>query len=225
MKSNPKVAEEVKSKFTLGNVAAVSSVKSGERVSNDTEPLLETASQLNKFKLNKLACEIMGLKPGGRVKIFMTGEEGIDGKYLIAVAPDEDQSAAKVLSPTGSKSLSAVLFNYAGIYSRIAQATPDAAEKSGEAFVEEGIAVDRNGTYYLNRKVAYSMVEVDNFTADEPFVDASTGVEYPKVFALISPKMEDVDLSKETKPRKRKVEEGEVEDGDVDVAVEEGDED
>lgn len=218
MKSNPKVAEEVKSKFTLGNVKAVSSVKSGERVSNDTEPLLETASQLNKFKLNKLACEIMGLKPGGRVKIFMTGEESINGKYLIAVAPDDDQSAAKVLSPTGSKSLSAVLFNYAGIYSRIAQADADASEKSGEAFVEEGIAVDRNGTYYLNRKVSYGLVEVDNFTAEEPFVDAATNVEYPQVFALISPKIEAVDLSKETKPRKRK-------DVDSDADLAEGDED
>lgn len=204
MKSNPKVAEQVKSKFTLGNVSAVASVKSGERVSSDTEPLLETSSQLNKFKLNKLACEVMGLMPGGRVKIFMTGEEAIDGKYLIAVAPDDDQSAAKVLSPTGSKSLSAVLFNYAGIYSRIAQATADAAEKSGEAFVEEGVAIDRNGTYYLDRKVSYGLVEVDNFTADEPFVDSITGVAYPQVFALISPKMEAVDLTKETKPRKKK---------------------
>ena len=204
MKSNQVSATTGNKKFTLGNPTAISAMKSGERVSNDTEPTLETTSQLNKFRLNKLACEAMNLLPGGRVKLLMTGEEGIDGKYLICVAADEDQSAAKVLSPTKSKGVGSVLFNYAGIYSRIAQATADAVEKSGAAFVEEGIAkLSPAGTYYLDRKVSYTLVEVDNFTAESPLVDPITGAEYAKVFALVSPKIEAVDLEKEFAPRKK----------------------
>lgn len=194
-----------KTKFTLSKPKEVVAVKSGERVSNDTEPILETASQMNKFKINKLGCELMGLLPGGRVKLITSGEEGINGKYLICIAADEDKNAAKVLSPTGSKTMGAVLFNYAGIYSKIAQATADAQEKGGASFVEDGIAIDRDGTYYLNRKVAYTLVEVDNYTEEEPMVDTVTGESYSKVFALIDPKVEAVDLSKETKPRNKKV--------------------
>ena len=76
--------------------------------------------------------------------------------------------------------------------------------QGGAAFVEEGVAkLSPAGTYYLNRKVSYTLVEVDNFTAETPLVDPITGAEYAKVFALVSPKIEDVDLDKEFAPRKK----------------------
>lgn len=208
MKSNQELAKGTEKtgnkKFSLSKPKEVVAINSGERVSNDTEPIIETASQMNKFKINKLGCELMGLLPGMRVKIITSAEDTIDGKYLICVAPDTDSKAAKVLSPTGAKGMGAVLFNYAGVYSKIAQADVTAQEKGGAAFVEDGMAIDRDGTYYLNRKVAYTLVEVDNYTEDEPLVDPISGNSYSKVFALVEPKIESVDLSKETKPRTKK---------------------
>ena len=203
--SNGTVATEAapKSKFTLGAGLSIMSVKSGERVSNDTIPTLETSSQINKFKMNKLASELLGIVPGGRVKLLITGSEEIDGKYLICVAPETDATSAKVLSPTAADGFGSLLFNYAGVWSRMAQMTTDASEKSGETFVEEGVAVKRSKTFYIDRKVIYELVEVENFTAETPLVDPNTGVEYAKVFALVAPKSEAVDITKEVTPRKK----------------------
>lgn len=213
-KSNGVEETAPKSKFSLGG-ATVAAVKSGERTSNDTYAFVETASQMNKFRLNKMASELLGVVSGDRVKILITGMDGIDGKYLIAKAPSDDASSAKLLSPTKSEGHGSLLFNYAGIWSRIAQATADAEEKSGARLVEEGVAIARTqkggtDTYYLNQKAIYSLVEVEDFTEDSPLV--SGGISYPKVFALISPKTEEVDLTKEVPTRKSK---------DTEVSVEE----
>ena len=193
MKKSNEVATAPKSKFSLSSMA-VTAVKSGERVSNDVIAICETASQLNKFKLNKLASELMGLVAGNRVKFLISGETSIDGKYLLAVASDDDASAAKVAAAVkGTKGATVLQFNFAGIYSKIMQADVDAIEKNGATLVKEGIAKfvegkgKAAGTYYVDRKVQYELVAIDGIDAENPLVDSETGATYSQVFALVTP--------------------------------------
>lgn len=201
MKTSKEIVAEPKSKFSLSKGISIVPVKSGERVSNDTEPTIETASQFNKFKLNKLAAVLMGVVAGDRVKILITGEEGIDGRYLIAVADSNDNGAAKLMSPSKAEGFGGLLFNYAGVWSKIAQATVDAEEKSGKVCVEEGIAIARGTTFYLNQKATYNLVEVEDFNAENPLQYGTAS--YSKVFALVNPKTESVDLNKVVPSRKK----------------------
>lgn len=193
-----------KSKFSLSSMKVVA-VKSGERVSNDTIPVLETASQLNKFKLNKLASETLGVTGGNRVKLLISGEESIDGKYLLAIAADDDSSAAKLaVAAKGASGFTVLQFNYAGIWSKVMQADVDAIEKSGATLVAEGIAKFNAskgaaaGTYYVNRKVQYELVPVDGIDDENPLVDPETGASYTKVFALVSPEIIPVVLKEDS---------------------------
>lgn len=206
-KSNAVADATPKSKFSLSSMKVVA-VKSGERVSNDTIPTLETASQLNKFKLNKLASEILGVVGGNRVKLLISGEESINGKYLLAIAADDDSSAAKLAyAAKGASGFSVLQFNYAGVWSKIMQASVDAIEKSGQTLVAEGVAIFREGkgaaagTYYVNHKTQYELVAVDGIDDENPLVDPETGASYTSVFALVSPEIIDVDLTKEIAPR------------------------
>jgi hypothetical protein len=198
MKKTNVIESAPKSKFTLSSLE-VSACKSGERVSNDVIPTIETSSQLNKFRINKMASELMNVVAGNRVKIFTTSSDDINGKYLLVVAADEAQDAAKLASPTKAKGHSVQQFNYAGVWSKIAQGTADAQEKSGAALVEEGVAVQRASAYYLDHKTVYELVEVDNFNDENPLVDPATNAQYTSVFTLINPKFIDVDLTKEVK--------------------------
>ena len=203
-KTNVIEAGATKSKFTLKSLEVVA-CKSGERVSNDVIPTIETSSQLNKFRINKLASELMGVVAGNRVKIFATGSDEIDGKYLLVVASDEAQDAAKLASPTKANGFGVQQFNYAGVWSKIAQGTADAQEKSGAALVEEGSAIQRASAYYLDHKTVYEIVEVDNFNAENPLVDPATGAEYTAVFTLINPTFIPVDLTKEVATKEEEV--------------------
>jgi len=206
-KSNAVSDAAPKSKFSLSSMKVVA-VKSGERVSNDTIPTLETASQLNKFKLNKLASETLGVTGGNRVKLLISGEETIDGKYLLAIAADDDSSAAKLaVAAKGATGFTVLQFNYAGIWSRVMQAEVDAIEKSGQTLVAEGVAIFREGkgvaagTYYVNHKTQYELVAVDGIDDENPLVDPETGASYTKIYALVNPEIIDVDLTKEIAPR------------------------
>ena len=192
-KSNEVATATPKSKFSLSSMT-VTAVKSGERVSNDIIAICETASQLNKFKLNKLASELMGLVAGNRVKFLISGETSIDGKFLLAVASDDDASAAKVAAAVkGTKGATVLQFNFAGVWSKIMQADVDAIEKNGKTLVAEGIAKfvegkgKAAGTYYVDRKVQYELVAIEGIDAENPLVDGETGATYSQVFALVTP--------------------------------------
>ena len=185
-----------KSKFTLKSLE-VTACKSGERISNDTIATIETSSQLNKFRINSMASEMMNVVSGNRVKIYTTGSDEIDGKYLLVIAADDANDAAKLASPTKKAGFGVQQFNYAGVWSKIAQGTADAQEKSGQTLVEEGVAVQRKNAYYLDHKMVYELVEVDNFNAENPLVDPITGAEYISVFTLVNPTSVEVDLTKE----------------------------
>lgn len=211
---------EQKSKFVLGG-AAFKSVVSGERISNETIPVVEVSSQLNKFRINKLAAEMMNVTSGNKVKILITDLPVAAGKYLIAVTSDTDESAAKLLSPSGKDGFGSLLFNYSGVWSRMTQSDIEDAKELGiDFFVEAGEAVKRGKTGYVNRKVAYTIEEIEDVNTENPLVDPFTKEEYTRVFALTVPKVEAVDITKEAKPRAAKVEGAEVEaevEAEVDV--------
>ena len=187
MKSNKEtVATATKSPFTLGKTKVVSA-QAGVRTSTEVEPLLELSSQFNKFRLNKLASELMNVVGGDKVKLLInTGAETIDGHYLIAVAKDVDSACAKLLAAGGAKGHSAQQFNYSGMYGRMWQATVNASDKGAKAFLAEGNAIEaKSGAVYLTSKVEYKVVKVDDISEESPLeVD---GLEYTEVFALISP--------------------------------------
>ena len=197
MKSNnATVATATKSPFTLGKTKIVSA-QAGVRTSTEVKPILELSSQFNKFRLNKLASELMNVVGGDRVKLLInTGAETIDGHYLIAVAKDVDTSAAKLMAAQGIKGHAAQQFNYSGMYGRMWQAIVSASEKGAKAFIAEGVAISKGSTSYLNAKVEYELVKVDDVSEETPLeVD---GLEYSEVFALISPERVTVDLKVET---------------------------
>jgi len=205
MKSSSVDAPVANKKFSLGSIGIAESVKSGDRISKDTEAQVETQSQFNKFHINKLGSILMNLVPEDRVKIIVTKAPTIDGKFLIVKAGRDVSEAAKVISPTKAEGNGALLFNYSGVYSRIAQGDVDAVETSANSFVEGGTAIERAKAVYLDHKMVYSLVEVEDFTAESPLVDPVTGAQYPQVFALVSPKSVAVDLTKVVATRTKKV--------------------
>lgn len=187
------VNAEKKSKFSLGGVSVVP-VKSGERMTTESVAIVETSAQLNKFRINKLASEMLNVVSGDRVKIFITGMKTMDGKYLIAKGVEKDTTSAKVISPTKSEGYGSLLFNYSGVWSRMVQCdNPDAQEKNSAYFVEAGEAIENKTktSIYLKRKCLYQLEEIEDITEETPLVDPITGIEYTKVFALVSPKAED----------------------------------
>lgn len=203
--SNPEATASTaspKTKFTLDASLSIVPVKSGERTSNETVAQISTASQINKFNMNKLAATLMGVVAGDRVKLLVTTSTVLDGKFLLAIADKEDSSAAKLASPTKKEGFGGLGFNYAGVWSQVAQCSADAIEKSGETLVKEEVAIERGSTYYLNQKAIYELQEVENFNEENPFVYGGTS--YSKVFVLLNGTTEAVDLSKETSPRKPK---------------------
>lgn len=187
MKSNKEtVANATKSPFTLGKTKVVSA-QAGVRTSTEVKPVLELSSQFNKFRLNKLASELMNVVGGDKVKLLInTGAETIDGHYLIAVAKDVDTACAKLLAAGGAKGHSAQQFNYSGMYGRMWQAVVGASDKGAKAFLAEGNAIEaKSGAVYLTSKVEFEVVKVDDISEESPLeVD---GLEYTEVFALISP--------------------------------------
>ena len=201
-------ASQTGSKFSLGGFAVKGkAVISGKRVSSDTIAQIECQSQINKFGMNKLASELMGVGKGDRIKIIVTNFPELDGKFFVVKCADGDTSGAKVASATGKDTSGSFNFNYSGVYSQLQQLDVDAIEKSGEAFVEEGVAVAKSGTFYLDHKTIFEVVRIEEFDEKNPFElyddeDELIG-SYAEVFALIGGKIEKVDNTKETKPRKK----------------------
>ena len=187
MKSN-KEQTATKSVFTLNPSAKIISARMGERTSNEVKPQLELARQINKFKLNKLASTAMNVQNGDRVKILInTGSETIDGRYLLVVAKEDEKNSAKLLS-TVKTGYAVQLFNFSGVYSKMWQATTDATDKGGEAFVAEGSATkNEKGAVYMKNKVSYDLIPVEGIDADNPLVVDDN--EYSSVFALVSPEV------------------------------------
>lgn len=198
--SNPTTGAKT-SKFALAAGLNIQAVKTGERLSDETIAQLEVASQTNKFKLNGLAGSLMNVIAGDRVKIFVTGAPTMDGRYIIAKASKEDSSAAKLASPTKRSEGGSLIFNYAGVWSRMTQATIDAVELSGKALIEAGVAIASDaGTVYVDHKTFYDLVEIDGIDSENPLVVGEES--FVQAFALINVTTVPVDLSKESLEKK-----------------------
>jgi len=188
------VNAEKKSVFSLGNVG-ITSVRAGERISQDVEPIFEVANQFNKFKVNRLAAEVMGLTAGMKIKMLETTMPSLDGRYLVAITDENDVTGAK-LGSSSKEANSSLIFNYSGMWAKMIQFDIEATEKPAAYFVANGSAVDKGKTAYMNCKVLYSVVEVSDFDETNPLVDSITGQEYTKVFALIGGKVEAIDMTR-----------------------------
>lgn len=186
--------KEVKSKFSLAGLS-VQGVRSGERAPQEIKPGVEVSNQYNKFRITKTAAEIIGLKTGDRVKLFVTNAEEMYGRYLLAVAKDTDELSAKVATAGKKEGFGSLTFNYSGVWSKMIQFdNPAAMEKSIHAFVAENIGVVRNKTGYVNYKVTYGIEHLEEVNEENPLVDPISGEEFTKVYLLIDPIKEDVEL-------------------------------
>lgn len=186
--------KEVKSKFSLAGLS-VQGVRSGERAPQEIKPGVEVSNQYNKFRITKTAAEIIGLKTGDRVKLFVTNSEEMYGRYLLAVAKDTDELSAKVATAGKKEGFGSLTFNYSGVWSKMIQCeNPTAMEKSIHAFVAENMGVVRNKTGYVNCKVTYGIEHLEEVNEDNPLVDPISGEEFTKVYLLIDPVKEAVEL-------------------------------
>lgn len=183
------------SKFSLGGLS-VTSVKSGDRISAEFEPIVETSTQLNKFRVNKPAAELMKVTSNNKIKLLIVdGRTVEEGKYLLAVTSEEDVTGAKLGG--SSDSAGSLGFNYSGMWAKMVQSdNDDAQEKSKEQFAKEGEMVLRSKTAYINRKVAYKVTQVEDIDAENPLIDPFTKEAYTQVFFLHSPEVTPVDLAR-----------------------------
>lgn len=202
------------SKFKLGFAVTGKVVTSGKRVSSDTVAQIECQSQMNKFGMNKLAADMIGVGAGSRIKIIVTNAPTLDGKYFVVKCAAGDTKGAKIASATGSDTSGSFNFNYAGVYSQMQQSEVEAVEKSGETLVAEGVAVakesgaNKTKVYYLDHKTTFEVVAIEDFNEENPFnvvnEEGEVVESFTDVFALINAKTEAVDNKKETKPRAKK---------------------
>lgn len=123
-------------------------VNTGTKASNDVIPTITVLGIPNKFNLNRLATDLMGLRVGNRVKMFDLDKDGVDNaideRFFIAKASDTDNTAAKVAASNSAvKSESGVdmAFNYAGIWSCLVQGEQGAIELGYEAMCEKDVVV------------------------------------------------------------------------------------
>lgn len=196
---NPNVVAEGKSVFTLGRKVKAKVAVVGKRVSVDTTPTIKCLSQINKFAMSDLAAKLIGCGAGDRVKLIVTDSPELNGRFLIVKCSGDDSKGAKLTASTGKEgSVAALNFNYVGVYSQMQSKDVNAEEKNGLQLVEEGVAVARANTFYLDHATTFTVVKVEDITEEEPLEifgdDDETVVEsFSEVFALIDGEVEKVD--------------------------------
>lgn len=164
-------------------------VNTGTKASNDVIPTITVLGIPNKFNLNRLATDLMGLHVADRVKMFDLGKDAeADARFFIAKADKNDTSAAKVAASNSAvKSTSGVdmAFNYSGIWSCLIQGEVDAVELGYEAMVEKGVVVKGETT---GNNVRYRSAYAVKLEIQEVGAAVIEDVEYEMVYVLTNAK-------------------------------------
>ena len=156
------------SKFA-GVLANLKPVSTGVKPTNVTTPLITANPIPNKFFMNRLAGQKMGLVVGSRIKIFDNPQaEGFDGRFFVSKTVEEDPGAAKIGKANSSINAEENIdfsFSYAGIWSIMVQDKFDAIELGQDALVDMNCAVKGktgggNDKYRALKEVSYSIEHV-----------------------------------------------------------------
>lgn len=138
--------------------------KPGTKASNSTRPELIVTPTINKFTLNNLGADKLGLEHGDFVTITENqNAEDFDGRYFISKSYGESYSklAATNKSTGGGVALH---FSYSGVYSKMLQEDVSAYELSPEGLVEKGLAQvseteSGNKSYTITKKIYFEIGE------------------------------------------------------------------
>lgn len=138
--------------------------KPGTKASNATRPELIVTPTLNKFTLNSMAADKIGLEHGDFVTITENqNADDFDGRYFISKGYGDSfsKTAATNKSTGGGVALH---FNYSGIYSKMLQGDASAYELSPKGLVDKGLAVayktdEDNTSYTAIKKVHFGIGE------------------------------------------------------------------
>lgn len=142
----------------------------GTKASTSSRPELVTTPTLNKFDLNPLASQKMGVEDGDYVTILINdAAANINEMYFLTHGlGDEGQSK---LASVGKKAGPGrrQTFSYSGVYSKMLQGATEVVEMSAEGLAELGLMVKRvtaadNIAYSALKKVHFEVgdgVEVD----------------------------------------------------------------
>lgn len=166
-------------------LAQLNPINTGTKASNDTAPTLTVLGIPNKFQLNRLATDLMGLKVEDRVKIFeFNKDENFNQRYFIAKADKNDTSAAKVAASNSQvKATSGIdmAFNYSGVWSCLVQGEVGSTELGYDAMVEKGCVVKGVTT---GNKVRYRAAVSIKLDVQEVGPASIDGVDYGMVYVL-----------------------------------------
>ena len=174
----------MESKFK-GILSQLAPVATGTKASNDTVPTITVLNIPNKFQLNRLATDLMGLKVEDRVRIFQfSADADLNERYFIAKTSADDLSAAKTAasnSATKAKSGIDMAFSYSGVWSVLIQNEVGATELGYEAMVEKGCVVKGETS---GNNVRYRSANAVKLEVQEVGPAVIEGVEYERVFVL-----------------------------------------
>ena len=160
----------------------------GTRVTSSSTPELTLVPTFNKLSLNPAASKKLGWENGDYVSIVTNdGAESFDEMYFITKGIGEgNQSKLSALNnkPGVGRMLS---FNYAGVYSRMLQGTPDALEASPDGLARDGLVQKR---VTEGGKVAYTAMKKVFFKIGEP-IEVEINDETVEVYPLTNARFED----------------------------------
>lgn len=118
--------------------------KSGTRQTTDLNPTLRLLTTNNRFQLNKLATQAMGVSVGDCVRIWENpSAESINEKFFIAQVPETTPGAAALTKANSANAATKdvdMCFNYSGTWGNMLQGFAG-KDASAEALVESGLVV------------------------------------------------------------------------------------
>jgi hypothetical protein len=169
----------------LGKLANATPVVTGTKASTDVKPVLNVNGIPNKFSINKLAAEAMGLEVGSRVRIFDLGTESpINERFVITKVADDDNSAAKCAATNSNTKATKgidLAFNYSGVWAILVQGTEGAVNLSYEALCEAEYVIAGKTSGGNNRYRATNKIKMDIEPIGNGII---AGVEYDNLFVL-----------------------------------------
>lgn len=178
------------------NFSSFKKAAKNAKVSTELRPEVITNRGFNKFTLNGKACNMMNIKTGDGVYMFVdTSASDVNSMFVIAKAPEGE--GLKVAAAGKSMEVGRpVNYNYSGVYSQMIQQIPGAIEVSEEALVEMGLM--RNEYTQKNKKgedcfanLATRRVKYEVVSLGEAVIG---GVEYPEVFGLTNVKVKECEV-------------------------------
>ena len=141
--------------------------KSGTRQTTDLNPTLRLLTTNNRFQLNKLATQAMGVEVGDYVRIWENpAATTINEKFFIAQVPENTPGAAALTKANSANAATKdfdMCFNYSGTWGNMLQGF-EGKDAAAEALVDSGLVIKTTtkagaAAYRASKNIIFDLVD------------------------------------------------------------------